>query len=118
MVVLIHMFIVKLPMLLSIWIPSYVISFKFQATTVCFLIYLVNCDIVKPGHSGYVYKVLDSMQWEKRELLLTGIELTLAIIFEIFLFNKQMWIPVILGVFSIVVRIICFVSAIKDIMKV
>lgn len=109
-----RIFLIKLNMLLCIWIPSYPILSKIQVTVVWFLSFLVNRDIAKPGHSGYAYKILDSMQWEIRELLLTGIQLVLAIIFEIFVISKHMWIPVILGVLSIVCWMICFVGNIKS----
>lgn len=107
----------KMFTLLCIWIPSYDLQSKLEITCMWLIIFLVNIDFLAPGHSGKIYKLLKNMHYEIREIILTGIQLALAIIFEHKVLSACMWVVAFPGTLAVVMYMVQMFSDLRDLVR-
>ena len=93
-----NVFVVYVPkviLLLTVWIPEYELNVKIVLTLLCILNFIFVYDIAKPGHSGKVYKFTDKFKFETGEIIVSALHLILKLTFEFVAILSATWIPAI-----------------------
>lgn len=92
----------KIVSLLTIWIPPYGIVAKLILTAIWIAKLVADFDYHQPGHSGKVYKLTNKLSDNTQMNVVLGIELILPLIFIYVAFRFEAWIPLAMGILSVI----------------
>lgn len=92
----------KIVSLLTIWIPPYGIVAKLILTAIWIAKLVADFDYHQPGHSGKVYKLTEKFSFDVQMVVVKCIGLILPLIFIYVAFRFEAWIPLAMGIMSVI----------------
>ena len=105
----------KLITLLTILIPSIDTSDRFILIAIWLIRCVIDYDVLRPGHSGNIYKLTKKVEFETGELIVALVQFIPANIFLITTVFMKAWIPFLPGVIATLVYLFILISSIKDV---
>lgn len=107
----------KIIVLLAIWIPGYAFETKVVLSIIWQIKLLLDYDIQRPGHSGYIYKIFSIMPYGIMMLLVALIGFIPTLFFEYVVIKEKCVLLIILGAVSLLFNMEPIISSAKDIIK-
>lgn len=105
----------KLVTLLTIIIPSIDMKDKVVLVLIWLIKLIVDYDAARPGHSGNIYKLTKSVEFEVGKLIVLIIQFIPAAAFLFATTLMRAWIPFLPGVIAVLVYFSLIVCCIKDV---
>ena len=105
----------KLITLLTILIPSINVRDKLILVIIWLAKLIIDYDVARPGHSGNIYKLTKSVEFEIGELIVACVQFISASLFLTVTIMMKTWIPFIPGVVGALIYLGLIVYCIKEI---
>lgn len=107
----------KIISLLTILIPSITVSDKLILVVIWLVKLIIDYDVVRPGHSGFIYKLVYKVKFMVGNLIVGCVQFVPAILFLITTILMKAWIPFISGVIGVIICLIEIIDCIKAIIN-